>query len=85
MSGPILATANQGHRVDKTASGWINGFIGVLIFSGSLPATRVAVMDFDPVYPAAGSVNSSVRVSPQRLAELVSTRWVDVCQLRSAE
>jgi drug/metabolite transporter (DMT)-like permease len=36
--------------MDKTASGWINGFIGVLIFSGSLPATRVAVADFDPVF-----------------------------------
>jgi drug/metabolite transporter (DMT)-like permease len=36
--------------MDKTASGWINGFVGVLIFSGSLPATRVAVADFDPVF-----------------------------------
>lgn len=36
--------------VDKTANGWINGFLGVLIFSGSLPATRVAVGDFDPVF-----------------------------------
>lgn len=36
--------------MDKTTSGWINGFLGVLIFSGSLPATRVAVMDFDPVF-----------------------------------
>ncbi|TPM96229.1 DMT family transporter [Mesorhizobium sp. B2-1-3A] len=36
--------------MDKTASGWLNGFIGVLIFSGSLPATRVAVMDFDPTF-----------------------------------
>ena len=34
----------------RAASGWINGFVGVLIFSGSLPATRVAVMDFDPVF-----------------------------------
>lgn len=31
-------------------SGWINGFIGVLLFSGSLPATRVAVLDFGPVF-----------------------------------
>jgi drug/metabolite transporter (DMT)-like permease len=31
-------------------SGWINGFIGVVIFSGSLPATRVAVAEFDPVF-----------------------------------
>jgi len=36
--------------VDKTADGWLNGFLGVLIFSGSLPATRAAVMDFDPVF-----------------------------------
>ncbi len=36
--------------MEKTTSGWINGFLGVLIFSGSLPATRVAVMDFDPVF-----------------------------------
>jgi drug/metabolite transporter (DMT)-like permease len=31
-------------------SGWINGLIGVVIFSGSLPATRLAVADFDPVF-----------------------------------
>ena len=36
--------------LEKTASGWLNGFIGVLIFSGSLPATRVAVLEFDPVF-----------------------------------
>ena len=36
--------------MDRTASGWINGFLGVLIFSGSLPATRVAVMELDPIF-----------------------------------
>ncbi|MCA1439892.1 DMT family transporter [Ensifer sp. IC4062] len=36
--------------MDKTTSGWINGFLGVLIFSGSLPATKAAVLDFDPVF-----------------------------------
>lgn len=34
----------------KATNGWIAGFLGVLIFSGSLPATRVAVMGFDPVF-----------------------------------
>jgi len=34
----------------RSTSGWINGLIGVLIFSGSLPATRVAVQGFDPVF-----------------------------------
>lgn len=36
--------------MNRTRAGWINGFLGVLIFSGSLPATRAAVMDFDPVF-----------------------------------
>ncbi len=36
--------------MNKAASGWMNGFLGVLIFSGSLPATRVAVLEFDPVF-----------------------------------
>lgn len=42
-----------------------------------------SLLDFDEVFPAAGSLTSSVKVGPQRLAELVSSRWVDVCQLRA--
>ncbi|WP_338882309.1 DMT family transporter [Xenorhabdus sp. TH1] len=34
----------------NSTSGWFNGFLGVLIFSGSLPATKLAVMDFDPIF-----------------------------------
>lgn len=40
----------QNPTTEKTASGWLNGFIGVLIFSGSLPATRLAVLEFNPVF-----------------------------------
>ena len=36
--------------MNQAAGGWLNGFLGVLIFSGSLPATRVAVMEFDAVF-----------------------------------
>ncbi len=36
--------------MDKAVSGWVNGFLGVTIFAGSLPATRVAVADFDPTF-----------------------------------
>ncbi|MCV2352616.1 DMT family transporter [Paucibacter sp. B2R-40] len=32
------------------SSGWLNGFIGVLIFSASLPATRLAVREFSPFF-----------------------------------
>ncbi len=34
----------------KAASGWLNGLIAVAIFSGSMPATRAAVLDLDPVF-----------------------------------
>lgn len=31
-------------------SGWTNGMIGVLLFSGSMPATRAAVVGFTPLF-----------------------------------
>ena len=36
--------------MDISTRGWINGLIGIAIFSGSLPATRIAVAAFDPVF-----------------------------------
>lgn len=39
------------HKTDPSSvSGWVNGLLGVVIFSGSLPATRVAVLDMDPFF-----------------------------------
>lgn len=35
---------------DERLEGLLNGFIGVAIFAGSLPATRVAVSAFDPFF-----------------------------------
>ncbi|REC45455.1 DMT family transporter [Chryseobacterium pennipullorum] len=35
---------------DQAMSGWINGFIGVLLFSGSMPATKLAVMEMNPIF-----------------------------------
>lgn len=32
--------------LDQTTKGWVNGSIGMLIFSGTLPATRVGVGEF---------------------------------------
>lgn len=34
----------------RTRAGWGSGFLGVLIFSGSLPATRLAVAGFAPLF-----------------------------------
>lgn len=40
--------------MDDKTKGWIDGLLGVAIFSGSLPATRVAVADLDPMFLTAG-------------------------------
>lgn len=36
---------------------------------------------FDLVYPAAGSLNTSVEVAPGRLFDLVGEAWLDLCRL----
>lgn len=40
----------------------------------------ISLRAFDNVWPAAGDRNSSVCLTPDRLAELVSAEWVDVTQ-----
>ena len=35
--------------MQKTTDGWLSGLLGVIIFSGSLPATRIAVQ-LDPLF-----------------------------------
>jgi drug/metabolite transporter (DMT)-like permease len=36
--------------MDRATAGWGSGLLGVIIFSGSLPATRIAVADFTPMF-----------------------------------
>ncbi len=36
--------------MSRTTAGWGSGLLGVVIFSGSLPATRVAVADLPPMF-----------------------------------
>ena len=45
----------------------------------------VSLNAFELVYPAAGSLNSSVRVAPERLAALVGAVWIDICRLPEPE
>ncbi len=39
----------------------------------------VSLKDFDPVYPAAGSVHNAVRISLSKLEEVTNGTWVDIC------
>jgi prolyl-tRNA editing enzyme YbaK/EbsC (Cys-tRNA(Pro) deacylase) len=43
----------------------------------------VSMKAFDVVVPAAGSTHSAVRIAPERIAELTSAEWVDVCEIRA--
>ena len=48
----------------------------------SLPVyLDVSLQAFDTVYPAGGSLNSSVEIATERMFELVGERWVDLCRL----
>lgn len=40
----------------------------------------ISLRAYDDVWPAAGDRNSSVRLTPDRLAALVGAQWVDVSQ-----
>ena len=73
LLGPEETLALTGHPVG-----------GVCPFGLASPLAvhcDVSLRPFDLDYPAAGSLNSSVEVSPGRLAELVQAGWVDVCKV----
>jgi len=39
----------------------------------------ISLQTFEEVWPAAGSTNSAVRLTPARMAMLAKATWVDVC------
>jgi len=73
MLGPEETLALTGHPVG-----------GVCPFGLATPVPvwlDVSLKPFDVVYPAGGSLTSSVEVSTERLFALVGSRWVDLCRL----
>lgn len=40
----------------------------------------ISLKSFEEVVPAAGAVNSAVRIAPEVMAALVAAKWIDVCQ-----
>lgn len=73
MLGPDEVAALTGHPVG-----------GVCPFGLIAPLPvycDVSLRAFDEVVPAAGSTHSAVRIAPERMADLTSAEWVDVCQL----
>jgi prolyl-tRNA editing enzyme YbaK/EbsC (Cys-tRNA(Pro) deacylase) len=40
----------------------------------------ISLKAFDEVIPAAGAINSALRITPERMAALTAAEWIDVCQ-----
>ncbi|MBV9932069.1 MAG: YbaK/EbsC family protein [Alphaproteobacteria bacterium] len=73
MLGPEETLALTGHPV---------GGVCPFGLANPLPVhCDVSLRAFDEVFPAAGSLTSSVKVTPERLAALVATGWTDICRL----
>jgi prolyl-tRNA editing enzyme YbaK/EbsC (Cys-tRNA(Pro) deacylase) len=73
MLGPEEALELTGHPIG-----------GVCPFGLKMPLPvylDVSLQAFDVVYPAGGSLNTSVEVPTERLFALVGERWVDLCRL----
>jgi prolyl-tRNA editing enzyme YbaK/EbsC (Cys-tRNA(Pro) deacylase) len=39
----------------------------------------ISLRQYPEVLPAAGSIHSAVRISPERMAQLTDAEWIDVC------
>jgi prolyl-tRNA editing enzyme YbaK/EbsC (Cys-tRNA(Pro) deacylase) len=75
MLGPEETLELTGHPVG-----------GVCPFGLKMPLPvylDVSLKAFDTVYPAGGSLNTSVEIGVGRLFQLVGDRWVDLCRLPS--
>ena len=73
MLGPEETLALTGHPV---------GGVCPFGLASALPIyLDVSLKQFDEVFPAAGSLNSSVRVTPEQLAAVLGARWTDICTL----
>ena len=76
MLGPDETFAVTGHPVG-----------GVCPFGLATPLPvylDMSLRAFDIVYPAGGSLNTSVEIPTERLFALVGERWVDLCRLGEA-
>lgn len=57
-----------------SVDGWLSGLAGVVIFSGSLPATRVAVADLSPLFLTSARAVIAAALAAALLAALRETR-----------
>ena len=76
MLGPDETLELTGHPVGGVCPFGLKSPLPVYLY--------VSLRAFDTVYPAGGSLNTSVEIPTERLFELVAERWVDLCRLPEA-
>ena len=59
----------------------IGGVCPFLVKEGVRVYLDASMKLFDTIYPACGSANSAVKLTPEELAQLSGGEWVDVCKL----
>jgi prolyl-tRNA editing enzyme YbaK/EbsC (Cys-tRNA(Pro) deacylase) len=77
MPGPEETLAVTGHPVGGVCPFGLKTELPVYL--------DVSLQAFEVVYPAGGSLNTSVEVATERLFDLVAERWVDLCRLPEAD
>ena len=73
MLGPDETFDLTGHKVGGVCPFGLKAPLPVFL--------DVSLRAFDTVYPAGGSLNTSVEVATGRLFDLVGERWVDLCRM----
>jgi prolyl-tRNA editing enzyme YbaK/EbsC (Cys-tRNA(Pro) deacylase) len=73
MLGPDETLALTGHPVGGVCPFGLETDLPVYL--------DTSLRAFDLVYPAGGTLNSSVETTPDRLFDLVGTSWIDLCRL----
>ena len=68
-------------QVEELIGHGVGGVCPFAVTDGTSVYLDESLKRFDTVYPAAGSANSAVRLSPEELVSLSGSRgWVDVCK-----
>jgi prolyl-tRNA editing enzyme YbaK/EbsC (Cys-tRNA(Pro) deacylase) len=91
VSTATVALAAVAHEVEpgqiaKTLAFKLNdGRVVLVVAKGDARIDNKKYLDvslkiYKEVIPAAGSVNSAVRISPEKMADMTQAEWVDVCQ-----
>ena len=72
MMSPEVVLEKTGHPVGGVCPFAIKDDMGIYLDE--------SLRQFEKVYPAAGSKNSCIEITPEELCRITGAKWVDVCK-----